>query len=410
MLCLVSAWTHCAFAEDEILISDEQVLAHLNSFQELRWYEAIDLKQQGESDIKSGNWYLNRKASILNPDTNLEESHAVGRRLVKQGKGKIEAAELAIEQLRALARQRIAENEAATQTVEYSLTIEPIEQSKAISDHSRFGLESAWVQGYSHVYFAGHFIRENGRTTKSDELSQKFGENIKQLDGTRFTVQNADSLGFRENQFSTTGDALDKKAAVIVSVAYPQQQIGYALWTTHIIDSQTTIVTDSVIHTVFETPVLSSDALALEVKLIDTNGFLDRVAQFSDQYTYRMDYAAWSADSTIAGIWIPELIRALVKQEVQARTNAQTLLLEIFHEESWAPSNELAPLGDARWIIDYSGSTHETPKIFLKAGADSQPNPVDVGVVSLKFPEYEAPTASPAASNGATKQGKESGV
>jgi len=191
-LCLPAA----SFAKTEkeainldILEESGQLVRLLSPAELSRYLRASELLEEGEDNIRSGRFLVERRPSALNPNEDLKAAHERGEALVEKGGRQIREAQREMVALLEGARER--ENAVPEVTGELLQGAVPTDNdfAGALRLAAVPVLQECWDRGYDRIFFDR--VRESSPEDSANApapLLQLAYEVLTDLDGTRFSI------------------------------------------------------------------------------------------------------------------------------------------------------------------------------------------------------------------------------
>ena len=187
-----------------ILKHTEDYLPSFTPEERIAYVQAKKLINDGESEVRSGEYLVNRKPSALNPNEDLGPLKARGKQLVDAGNAKIHQGRVKIVELLESAKVRVDALTAKAANRSYQLESKPY--ADALSHGIDTLLDTCWEKEYSNILYDKVYISSQATTTAADpQRTNDVYDILVEKDGRKFTVNLAQDLGF--NIDDETGEA-----------------------------------------------------------------------------------------------------------------------------------------------------------------------------------------------------------
>ena len=275
------------------------------------------------SDLRSGKYLANTKASSFDPNRDLKPIIDRGKKLVLESKATISKKQIEMAQyLSNISEQRSQEKAADLAKYDYKLVSSDL--NSALVNHSNILLNACWTLGYETLFFHTAFIRNLEETQQVSEPIRNLAyEALTQADGSRFSVRipinfelNYKKVGEGTEIFSYENSDLfegEKKALLAIELTVPKGS-STGLLSMHAIDLCTQqIVAHELIKILDLTVVINSqeednqDYFTDTVQLRDPSRTIEVLSQLSTPYTFELE-----ANPSIAAI-NEQLTHTLIK-------------------------------------------------------------------------------------------------
>jgi hypothetical protein len=172
-----------------ILHEKRSLYGSLSASQRIQFTRAEELVQSGKSELRRGEFMVNRRPSKLNPDEDLAPVRARGERLIEKGRIKIRQGQATMVALLESAKEELASN-APPENVPYDYAVEIVESYEpALEDAASAVFRACWDASYNHIFFDRVFLSGAEATTKAaTSLNNATYETLIELDSTRFSL------------------------------------------------------------------------------------------------------------------------------------------------------------------------------------------------------------------------------
>ncbi|MGB0370539.1 MAG: hypothetical protein ACPGN3_04255 [Opitutales bacterium] len=360
--------------------SDNEIYNELTTGEKIRWEKAVAQKEKGASDIKSGEWYLNRTDSSSTQKDSVARAHAAGKELISKGEAAIAEGEKTLQGLRdaAISRRQPATSEETTPSVKYTSAFEAKPSSDAIqADLAARIIESSYSLGYSQIIFDAIYTIEERQAVTLDDWTQNIREHLIRLDGTRFSLKPAGKIGLKSNQLFYEGQPIQAKHALIYGIAStsPEGQKLPDLISIHIVDPISWKLKQ--IINVVETSNASIAKSPLQLE--DTSNFFERLSALPEDYNFRLSYALTTLNSVDNGAWIPAAFKEIALEHNLAGIVDVDTLIYLYGD----PSSEreiFTSRGNATFT--FNADAEEASHVSLVGKSDNSDREILVGKMS----------------------------
>ena len=214
-----------------ILEQSDALLPKMTTAQRVEYLRLKRAIEDAESDLKSGHYLANTKASSLAPNRDIRPTIERGKKMIKRAQLEIAATQKELVELLSLTEKQQAELNSMAQ-MRYDYTLESTDYEQAITTLSKQLLESSWALGYQTLFFDGIFVQDSaGTKSASPELRNSTYDALVKADGTTFSVTTpvnfklkSDTDGNGSDIFSYENAAIfkdDKKALLAIELILP---------------------------------------------------------------------------------------------------------------------------------------------------------------------------------------------
>ena len=360
--------------------ADTYTYNQLTATERAEWQKAESLKEKAESDIRSGNWYLSRRASSPTEQDATDRAHAAGRNIIAKGEADLAKAEAVFESLKAavVARQS-GSKEPVNTVVSYTTSIAPESGDSGINK-SLAGqiLAQATQLGYSKVVFDGIYTAALDRSELDTEYTAEIRSEIYRIDGTRFTLQPEAPIEIVNGVLNYDKSPMQPNTALVYGLisALPDESTPLTLTSIHFVDPSTWELR----HIVNVLSAGSVETLKKDLLLEDTNQFFSRLATVSDNYSFRLSYALNTLNSVDQGSWIPAIFKELALEHGLAGIVDVDSMIYIYGKPAERPALFTAR-GNASFV--FQDNEKDPSRVSLYSKADSSDNSILVGTLEI---------------------------
>ena len=175
--------------DTSILEERYSLFSFLSLSQRISFSRAEEQVKDGESKLRRGKFMANREPSKLNPDEDLTETKARGKRLIEAGQTEIrqgQAAMVAI--LQAAKAERAAS--APPEDILYEYPVDSAENYESgLEAAASVVLRACWDTGYNQIFFDRVFeSNADGTTRAATSVNNLTYETLIKIDATRFSL------------------------------------------------------------------------------------------------------------------------------------------------------------------------------------------------------------------------------
>lgn len=256
------------------------------------------------SDLRSGKYLANTKASSFDPNRDLKPIIDRGKKLVLKSEATISAKQIEMAQHLLNISEQKSQNQAADLT-KYDYRLVSSDLNSALINHSHTLLDACWKLGYETLFFHTAFIRNLKEKQQVSEPIRKLAyDALTQADGSRYSVRipvnfglNYEKVGEDTEIFSYENSDLfegEKKALLAIELTVPNGS-STGLLSMHAIDLCTQqILVHELIKISDLTEVINSqeednqDYFTDNVHLRDPSRTIEVLSQLSTPYTFEL--------------------------------------------------------------------------------------------------------------------------
>ncbi len=257
------------------------------------------------SDLRSGKYLANTKASSFDPNRDLKPIIDRGKKLILKSEATIHAKQIEMAQHLLNISAKKSRDQAAN-LAKYDYRLVPSDLNSALINHSHTLLNACWKQGYETLFFHTAFIRNLEETQQISEPIRNLAyDALTKADGSRFSVRipmnfelNYEKVGEGTEIFSYENSDLfedEKKALLAIELTVPKGS-STGLLSMHAIDLCTQQIVAHELIKIFDlTEVINSqekdnqDYFADKVRLRDPSRTIEVLSRLSNPYTFELE-------------------------------------------------------------------------------------------------------------------------
>ena len=174
---------------ERLFSKSDQLLDFMSAQQRLEYARAESLVENGHSDLRRGQFFIDRKPSAFNPNEDLGPIKKQGEALVASGRAKIESGENKIFDLLVQAeRVELLNRKPDKESYESSIIASPSYET-ALEETAKALLDSCWEKGYNRIFYDRvYHVNDEGAKIAELEVRNKTYDILIRVDGTRFSV------------------------------------------------------------------------------------------------------------------------------------------------------------------------------------------------------------------------------
>ncbi|MEM7671738.1 MAG: hypothetical protein AAF212_00210 [Verrucomicrobiota bacterium] len=292
---------------------DQQIYESLETLEKLRWDAALDQREKGVSDIKSGKWYLQRTDSSDTQKDTVARAHAAGKNLIQRGETAIAEAENTLQSLRNTVAERKKGATALTnqQAKRYDTAFElyaSVEEAK--SDLAQRILSASYGLGYNQIIFDAVYATEESQAVINSEWTQGLRKEMERIDGTRFSVKPEGAVALQDNRILFDEQPLGSQHILVYGFAssYSENPKSPELLSIHLVDPSSWHLKDILNISGFNG---SFDPTKDLVLIEDSSRFFERISALPENYSFRLNYAWENLTSVNNGAWLPASLKEI---------------------------------------------------------------------------------------------------
>jgi hypothetical protein len=402
LICTLPLSSHAASSKEapldlSIIEQRDALRPHMNAQQQLAFLKATKMIEAGESTIRSGTSLVQRKPSALNPKEDLRPIHERGKRMIEEGQMEIKTGQrMLVELLTHIESQRSAASAQAAKKFNFSL-IEHDYQT-ALNLATENVLQICRKAGYKHIFFDELHITQDAQSDKAaPEIRNAAYDVFIKADGTRFNVQvplgleltkdeNASAYSFHyENSAAFEGENIALLAIEIISPGHGTDALlsvrALDLDTQKLVASSLFYIPDAselLDNGTAEGDITSKRSIPEEILIRDEQQLIETLAGIANPYLFETATGNEASAQTI-------LLDILLKDTL-LKNSALILVESAFVQRAYlakkAESGELKSPATATLQI-----TPDSDSYSIAAQAHGSPRVIEIGSITLKFPE-----------------------
>ncbi|MGZ0706942.1 hypothetical protein ACWPKO_01225 [Coraliomargarita sp. W4R53] len=349
--------------------------------------------EDAESDLKSGHYLANTKASSLAPNRDIKPKIERGKKMIERAQLKIATTQEELARLLILIEKQQTQQNSMDQT-RFDYTLESANYEEAITTLSKQLLETCWGRGYQTLFFDGIFLQDNeGTQSASPELRNSTYDALVKADGTTFSVTTpvgfklkSDTHGNGNDIFSYENAAIfkdDKKALLAIELILPTGSStgllslqAIDLETQHIAAYQLIKIADLAAALGIEADGLE-DKTPNQLELRDDTNTLETLSNLSKPYTFELSSESHTTE-------VPELLTYTLLQNTNLQLTDSDFILRAYGESLDMPDAWSGP-ANASLTIE-TGEDADTYQLNAVANASQRVIPSGTLTLSQTAP------------------------
>ncbi|MGJ3242891.1 MAG: hypothetical protein ACFE0O_08060 [Opitutales bacterium] len=384
---------------------DPALVRELNRADQVAWYEAIELIEEGESDVQTGQWYQQRKPGSLNPNEDMAKVHAIGRRTEEQGREKIRQGREQLARLAEKARStRQAREGEADRETRYQVELGEVAafEETLITAADRL-LETLHERGTDRIFVHGVYAYTALEPRLQADWAHPLQAAFTQADGTRFSVffapeievataENGQSvITFAEKGISRDGEPL----SLVLGEVFPEPDGKHGLLVLRAIDLATWNImtahwarialpeaTPPAGSATGQSPLLTLSTSIRQAGFTDTSGFVERARASAGLYRFRFDYRPSALEALGNPHAVPSLLKAILVEEAEAPVTDYDFIARLFQTDAHGTRRVLQKGINAAWDLVAEKKESDTTYL-LRARQLADTSRVEIGPVTL---------------------------
>jgi len=380
-----------------ILDRRNELSAYMSPSQRIEMLKAEKLIEEGQSEVRSGTYMVQRKPSALTPDEDLRDVKKQGEHQIEEGNTKISAGQKVLVELLTTAAMQQTEALAAAAT-KYNFKLPRKDYAAALGEAANTIIKACWSAQYSHIFFDGVRVTQNAQTKEVDSRIRNAAyDAFVKVDGTRFTVSIPNGLKLEdgtpsytfsyENSETYKGDKIALLAVEIIAPTEGNEALlavrAFEMSTQKLIASEVYQLSNASelfsANEAASTPGLIPDSVTIR----DSEQWIDKLAALSTPYRFMVE------TSEIPDPDRADLLEAFVYDSISKNSNL-ILLEDAFLERAYLSKtgDQEAGKGNANAKLRIT-STDEANTYKISAKANESGRVIQIGTITLEFSDLQ---------------------
>lgn len=215
-----------------MLERQDELTREMTPAQRLKLVRIEEAIRQAQSDLRSGQFMVDTKPSIMQPDRDIKSINAEGEKIKAQAEDAIYKNQKELIEF----LQKVDADQKAAQTTDetkFDLELDTVPYGKALESACRSVMETARQRGYEALFFHEVFIRNSdGIRPAGSALRNEAYDTLIAIDGTNFSLHlpvdfqlKAETAGQESDIFEyANADSFkrDKKALIVIEINIPE--------------------------------------------------------------------------------------------------------------------------------------------------------------------------------------------